>query len=127
MTTIKITDEFLIGLGVLIFVFIVGFVVGYNVSIYFNKCSQEENITETLSCQIATAKFYYHPQCGWCQKQITEGNLKLLEDYGVNLEWIDVTTGNYSFVEGTPAWTINDQLLYGYMTKEQLLETFRCS
>ena len=89
-------------------------------------CEQSQNDILTTDCDITFAQFYYHPQCGWCERQLNEGGLEQLEEYGVSIQKIDVSKANYEFIEGTPAWDINGEISYGYKTIDQLKDFFGC-
>jgi len=93
-----------------------------------NRVWMLEQTIEALNpdCDIDQAIFYYHPSCGWCERQINEGGLEWLQDHGVLLEIIDVSTGDYSYLEATPSWEIDQEITYGYKTLNQLKDMFQC-
>ena len=99
-------------------------------SISTSTSIETSTIAPASKCKLTSAKLYYNPECPYCQRQLTDGSIDALESSGVSVEVIDVTKGNYSFIQYVPTWILgdkNDEIYTGFKTWEQLRVMFQCS
>lgn len=88
--------------------------------------TKEKDCASTdISCEVKDVRLLYSLTCGFCQRQLTDGSLDALEEMGIQLDKIDLTTVNES-VPYVPAWRYDNKEEYGYKSIEDLKAMFRC-
>jgi len=92
-----------------------------------NVCVPLELPDEITQCEFNEMIFYYREGCSWCGKVKDDGSIPEIEELGVNVTQIDVTTGpvEHEF-PGVPTFVIGDEVYVGYRTFEQLKELLGC-
>ncbi len=80
-----------------------------------------------LECEFNEVIFYYREGCGFCQKVKDDGTIKKIEELGVKVNQVDITTGSIEHqFPGVPTFVINKNVYVGYKTFEQIKDLLGC-
>ncbi len=82
---------------------------------------------EKLECEFNEMIYYYSDACGPCQKVKDDGTIEGIEELGVEVNQVDITTkpGQHQ-LSGIPAFVIDEKVYTGYKTFEQIKDLLGC-
>jgi hypothetical protein len=120
--TININKKVAISSVIVVFALIIS-------ALIFGSSDSRKSTEAALSstCKFSDLTFYYIDGCSWCSKVKSDGSLDKLRAMRVNVTEINARTGRVKHdFKGVPTFVIDDEVITGYRTFEELIDLLGC-